>query len=393
MYELPCPNGVIATKPARSAKPLLLAYVLVVGFTASLLVNRTPSQDRPVAAVGSSQSGRGRPLDPERELPEPPLWLQLFRPSLPTARALLRAGLPFLSTIDGSAMELENRSLLVYLAGGAEEPSQTLFQAMLPFLRSTSQPPPQTGRPPLASIDPSAGGAPSGGQAASPGLPPTAAEKPPVDGGQPLVGIYHTHDWESYISEFPTLKVEQPQDLTLIQSENHGVRTVMDIGLSLAVALKEQGVTTVYADATHQRLGYNYAYTASRETARQILREYPSVKILVDVHRDGAWGLDTTTVIDGQRVAQVRCIIGQNNPHWEQNKAFCDRLMDRLDQMYPGIALPTRVQEDRYNQDLAPGAILLEVGGALNRYEEAERAVAYVSEAMAALIREGAYPR
>lgn len=384
----------IATKPAGTAKPLLLAYVLVVGFTAGLLVNRTPGQDKPVAAVGSSQSGSGRPLDPERELPEPPLWLQLFRPSLPTARALLRSGLPFLSTVDGSALELESRSLMLYLAGGVQEPPQTLFQTMLPFLRSTaSEPSPQGGALPPTGSDLSAGGVQSGGQAAAPGLPSAEAEKPAVDGGQPVVGIYHTHDWESYISEFPALKVEQPQDLTLIQSESHKERTVMDVGLQLAVALKEQGITTVYADATHQRLGYNYAYTASRETAKQILREYPSVKILVDVHRDGAWGLDTTTVIDGQRVAQVRCIIGQNQPHWEENKAFCDRLMDRLDQMYPGIALPTRVQEDRYNQDLAPGAILLEVGGALNQYEEAERTVGYVSEAMAALIREGAYPR
>lgn len=343
--------------------------------------------------MGSSQSAGGRPLDPERELFEPPLWLQLFRPSLPTARALLRSGLPFLSTVDGSALELENRSLLVYLAGGAEEPPQTLFQIMLPFLRSgKSEPPPDTGMPLLPGSGQPAGERP-GGQAAAPVLPPAAAEKSPVDGGQPLVGIYHTHDWESYVSEFPNLRVQQPQDLTRIQSENHSVRTVMDIGLRMAAALKEQGVTTVYADATHQRLGYNYAYTASRETAKQILREYPSVKILVDVHRDGAWGLDTTTEINGQRVAQVRCIIGQNHAHWEQNKAFCDRLMDRLDQMYPGIALPTRVQEDRYNQDLAPGAILLEIGGALNQYEEAERAAAYVGEALAALIREGAYPR
>ncbi|HEY8346604.1 MAG TPA: stage II sporulation protein P [Symbiobacteriaceae bacterium] len=380
----------IATKPGRTTKPLLLAYLLVVGFLAGLLVNRSPEAGYPVVAVDRPLSATGGVPDPERERPEPPLWLQLFRPSLPTARVMLRAGLPFLSLLDGSAREVENRSLLVYLAKDAQPRPQTLFQAVLPFLRHLPDQPPG-----LSGTD----GAvvpefpPATPPAQEEGPAPEEERRTPVAGGQPLVGIYHTHDWESYISEFPTLKVEKPEDLLQIQSEDHTRRTVKDLGLNLALRLKEQGITTVYADATHQRLGYNYAYTASRETARQILREHPSVKILLDIHRDGAWGLDTTTMVRGQRVAQVRCIIGRNQPRWEENKAFCDRLMERLDQMYPGMALPTRVQEDRYNQDLLPGAILLEIGGALNHFDEADRAVTYLSEALAALIREGAYPR
>lgn len=394
MYELPRLGEVIATKPTGTAKSLLLAYLLVVGFTAGLLVNRTPTADRPVAAVGSTPAGTTGPRNVEREAVEPPLWMQLFRPSLPTARVLLRWGLPFLTTVDGSAREVENRNFLVYLAGGTQEQPQTLFQILLPFLRSAAhESPGQGGVSPLPEPTVPAK-EPAGQTADSRGSPsPDSTVPTPVDGGQPLVGIFHTHDWESYISEFPTLRVAEPQDLQRIQSERHTERTVMDVGVRLAESLKEQGVTAVYADATHQRLGYNYAYTASRETAKQILRQYPSVRVLVDVHRDGAWGLDTTTVINGRRVAQVRCIIGQNHPGWEQNKAFCDRFVDRLDQMYPGIALPTRVQADRYNQDLIPGAVLLEIGSALNQYEEADRAAAYVGEALAALIREGAYPR
>lgn len=396
MYELPCLGEVIPTKRSRAAKPLLLAYLLAVGFTAGLLVDRTPGLDRSVATVGSGRSESGGTLDAERETVEPPLWLQLFRPSRPTARALLRAGLPFLTAVDGSARELENRNLLVYLAGRSRERPQTLFQSALPFLRAV---PPEGGAeqgptPSPPTVDPSGQpSAQSGGEATERPPSPLEEEKPPVGGGQPLVGIYHTHDWESYISEFPGLQVEQSEDLKLIQSEAHDKRTIMGVGLNLAVRLKEHGVTTVYAEATHQRLGYDYAYSASRETARQILRDHPSVKILLDLHRDGAWGLDTTTVIDGDRVAQIRCIIGKNQPHWEENRAFCDRLMDRVDQMHPGIALPTRVQEDRYNQDLLPGAVLLEIGGALNRYEEADRAVTYLAEALGELIREGAYPQ
>lgn len=55
--------------------------------------------------------------------------------------------------------------------------------------------------------------------------------------------------------------------------------------------------------------------------------------------------------------------------------------------------LETREQNDTYNQDLMPGAILMEIGDAQHRYEEAERAAHYLAEALADLIRDGKYPK
>jgi stage II sporulation protein P len=315
---------------------------------------------------------------------------------------MLRMGLPLLTVTDGSAAELQHNRLVPYLTGRADEQPRTFFQTLLPFL-GPHQPETATAPTPLppaptgpGKADPANNGAPPDRAGPPSEPPPETAPKPPavLNGGRPLVGIYHTHDWESYISEFPAMAVPKSgADLQKIQSESHKKKTVMEIGKTVAQRLKELGVATVYADATHQSLGYDYAYKASRETATKILKEHPSVQILMDLHRDGTWGADTTAVVNGKRVAPIRCIIGSNQqPRWHDNKGFCDELVANLEKKYPGLILPTKVQNDRYNQDLLPGAILLEIGDAMNTYEEAERSALYLAEGLAAMVREGVYP-
>lgn len=399
----------IPTKRLWAAKPFLVAYVVIVGFTVGLLVNRVPRETTvPVLAPS-----HGPPVSTvrEREVREPPLWLQLFRPSPATARLLLRTGIPQLAVADGSAWSQENRNLLVYWTGRSAEKPLTLFETMLPFLR---QKPPAAAESPLtpaprpevsssepnqAPVGPPAVGAvepkqPSGGTGQSTTPPEKPVRKPVVNMGLPLVGIYHTHDWESYISEFPGMTPRTDDDLKAVSSNSHAKKTIVKIGESLAVHLRDEGITTVHAPFKHQELGYDYAYRSSRATVKKILKEAPTTRILLDLHRDGVMGLQSTTVIEGKKVAQIRCIIGDyQQPNWEQNKAFCNALITRLEKMYPGITLPTRIQNDTYNQDLSPGAVVLEIGNALNRYEEAERSVYYLAKALAALIRDGEYPK
>lgn len=401
---------VILTKRIWAAKPFLVAYVVIVGFTVGLLVNRAPEE--PVLPVLGLSQGAPAPPIGEYETREPPLWLQLFRPSPATARLLLRTGIPHLAVADGSALSQENRNLLVYWTGRSAGKPLTLFETMLPFLRQnppivaeppgeltpqargkTPEPSPEPAGPPAAGsveLRPSTEGA---GQSPPP-KPETTAHKAVVNMGLPLVGIYHTHDWESYISEFPGLTPRTNDDLKAVSSNNHAKKTIVQIGNALAIHLRDEGITTVHAPFPHQELGYDYAYRLSRATVKEILKKAPTTRILLDLHRDGVMGVQTTAVIEGKKAAQIRCIIGDyQQPNREQNQAFCNALMKRLEKMYPGITLPTRVQNDTYNQDLLPGAILLEIGNALNQYDEAERSVYYLAKALAALIQDGDYPK
>jgi stage II sporulation protein P len=380
---------VITTKRIWTARPFVIAYIVAVGFTVGLLIDRTPVGNAvPTLAAGAARSAADDHPEPAAE----PMWRQLFRPSQPTVRRILRLGLPFLSVADGSAEAADSR-ILRHIGISSGKP-ETMFEAMLPFLktdkerqlaRETPEPPQHT---PVAPTNPAQNPPPEQPADPEPTKPPALAN------GLPLVGIYHTHDWESYISEFPAFVPKTPKDLDKISSENHTKRTIMGVGRTVALRLKELGVGTVYAEYTHRELGYDYAYQVSRSTAKDILKAYPSVKVLLDLHRDSAFGLDLTTNIGGKKVAQIRCVIGQSNAKWDQNKAFCDQLMQRLEQKHPGLTLPTLVKKDNvYNQDVMRGAILLEIGGAMNQYAEADRAAGYLAEALAEMIRDDAYPK
>jgi stage II sporulation protein P len=382
-------DEVIPTKRIWTAKPFLVAYVVAVAFTLGILINRAPLGRQALpATTGNAPEGHT-----EREPREPPLWQQLFRPSQPTVRWILRMGLPVLAVADGSATRAEQHSMITYWTGQTARQPQSFFQTMLPFLRpgeataDNTTPPPQQGSKPDAR--PPAPPPATGGQAGQPAMPPSAdGQQAVVAGGQPLVGIYHTHDWESYISEFPGLVVSTAADMNKIQSESHTKRTIMGIGKRLALRLKELGVTTVYADYTHRDLGYDYAYRSSRVTAKEILKQQPSVKILMDIHRDTG---EHTAIIGGKKYAQIRCIMGLQNPGYAANQRLCESVLRRLEEQYPGIMLPTRLQDDMYNQDLMPGAILVEIGGALNQYSEAERSILALADALAGVIRSGEY--
>jgi len=380
-----------------TARPLLVAYAVVTAATLGLLVNRQPSGAGTIPAMTDSAAAVAR-TEPDRQ--GPPLWLQLFRPGLPTARRVLHTALPALAPATGAA-EGAARDLRFWWTGPGQPQPQTLFQAALPFLRPPAEPA-ETPEPPTAG--PEAEPAVPTGESPGPEVQP-AQEPPPapateqrtmevVNGGLPLVGIYHTHDYESYISEFPDLAVSTDQDLMLVASFDHSKRTIVDVGEILARRLRDLGVTTVHAPFRHQELGYDYAYQASRVTAQRILREAPTVKVLLDLHRDGNMNLDSTTYIDGLPVARVRCVIGAREDlvHWQENLAFCNALMAKMEEAHPGITLPTLTPQARYNQDLLPGAILLEIGNALNTFEEAERAIHYLAEALAELLRSGEYP-
>ncbi len=400
--DLGCPSldrhEVIPTKRLWAAKPFLVAYVIAVGFTVGLLVNRAPTGGDAVEAIAGVPSATHSGAGTEREGREAPLVLQFFRPSQPTARLMLRTGLPLLTVADGTVVGAGQRNLLVFFwTGKTGEKPQTFFQIMLPFLRPSPQvvqdPEPFRTEPDSsgpATPPPTDNSKPLAGPGPAPDPKPAAV----LGGGLPLVGIYHTHDWESYLSEFPGLTVKSEADLGKLASYDHKRRTVVDLGNILAVRLRDLGVATVHSRGSHQDLGYDFAYKSSRVTAKDILRKAPSTRILIDVHRDGVLGVTSRASVGGKRVAQVRCIIGQyEQPRWEKNKTFCEQLVTRLERDHPGITLPTRVQNDTYNQDLLTGAILLEIGNALDRYDEAERTLRYLAEALAALVRDGEYPR
>jgi len=203
--------------------------------------------------------------------------------------------------------------------------------------------------------------------------PPPPKEDVPVSApvsrvspkGKVLIGIYTSHNAETYK---PTDGVDR------LPGKNGGVSKVAQV---LASSLEEDyGIGTIYSPAIHDYPSWGDSYGNSMETAKEMLKEYPSIEVLIDVHRDAGIGAKKVISVQGERAAEVMFVVGTDqrweHPNWKKNLEFANRLTTTMDQLYPGLSAGVRAQSGRYNQHLHPHAILIEMGSSFNSLEEAE---------------------
>lgn len=211
----------------------------------------------------------------------------------------------------------------------------------------------------------------------------TAPNPPvPVPGAEEImVGIYNTHNSESYAGD------GGPERQT---GENGDVVTV---GETLKKALEQKGIGAVHSWQIHDATDFMKAYSKSVITATKMTKDYPSVKVLIDVHRDGLpLGVPKSTImVKGQRVSRVLVIIGKMNPHWQKNEALAKELMASAEKKYPGLFMPniSYAADARYNQHLSDGGLLFEFGSQLNTLGEANGAAEAVAEILADYLKKG----
>jgi len=194
-----------------------------------------------------------------------------------------------------------------------------------------------------------------------------------------LVGIYNTHNSESYAGDGgPEHRFGENGD-------------VVTVGETLKKALGQTGIGAVHSMQIHDAVEFMTAYGRSVDTATQMTKDYPSMKVLIDVHRDGLpLGVPKRTItVQGQKVSRVLVIIGKKNPNWEKNEALAKELMVLAEKKYPGLFMPNIIYaaDARYNQHLSDGALLLEFGSQLNTLGESNRAAEAVAEILAEYLK------
>ncbi|MDQ7092272.1 stage II sporulation protein P [Desulfosporosinus sp. PR] len=204
---------------------------------------------------------------------------------------------------------------------------------------------------------------------------PPAAPAPVSGSKEVLVGIYNTHNSECYTGD------GGPERKT---GENGDVVTVAE---TLKNALEQNGIGAVHSLQIHDAEQFMTAYSRSVNTATKMLQDNPSIKILLDVHRDGfPPGVPkATAMVNGKQVSNVLVIIGKKNPHWQKNEALAKELIALGEKKYPGL-FDTNISyaaDARYNQHLSDGGLLLEFGSQLNTLEEANGAAVAVAEIIA----------
>ena len=185
--------------------------------------------------------------------------------------------------------------------------------------------------------------------------------------------IYHTHGSESYADS------------------RNGVTedTVIGVGDRLSELLEDEYGIAVYHDRTiydvvDGSLDRSKAYDLARDGVQAILEAYPSIEVVIDLHRDGVnKNTSLVTEIDGKPMARLMFLVGVSrlnskgeleylyNPVKKENIAFSLQLYMAAEEDYSGLMRKIYVKGYRYNLDLAPRSLLVEVGGQTNTLEEA----------------------
>ena len=209
-----------------------------------------------------------------------------------------------------------------------------------------------------------------------------------LTGEEPTVLILHTHTTESYSGED---YIPSGEYRTLEEGHN-----MLSIGDEVVRVLEEQGIRAVHDRTLHDHPSYNGAYSHARRTTQELLDQYPSIRLVLDIHRDaletGNSQLRTHAKVKGEDSAQLMLVMGTEaggvqHEKWEENLALALKLQLQLERRNKGITRPINLRSQRFNQDLSPGALLVEVGAAGNTRGEALVAARELALAIADLAR------
>lgn len=193
---------------------------------------------------------------------------------------------------------------------------------------------------------------------------------------QPTVLILHTHATEGY-----TQTAQDTYDETSAYRTLDKTRSVVSIGAYVAQILEQGGVRVIHDTTLHDYPEYTGSYGRARAVIQGYLQRYPSIRLILDLHRDASDSnagsqLNTSAQVHGEAAAQLMLVVGTgqgglSHPDWQENLAFALKLQAALEASSPGLCRPISLRTERFNQDLLPGALLVEMGAAGDTRQEA----------------------
>ncbi len=193
------------------------------------------------------------------------------------------------------------------------------------------------------------------------------ASLPQFEKNGPEILIYHTHTTECYRNSKGRINTED-------KSQN-----VVAVGAAMAEVFRAAGYETIHLTDIYNR-NFGQAYATSRAAVEKALKKYPSIKVVLDIHRDSisSNGVDyyPVTEVEGRKAAQVMIVCGTDakglsHPEWRQNFVYGLALSRKMGALYGEISRPVNLRKDRFNTHFTPHTLLLEVGSDANTLEQA----------------------
>lgn len=210
-----------------------------------------------------------------------------------------------------------------------------------------------------------------------------------IDGPQIL--IYHSHTTEAYTMDGTDIYTESDASRTTDPNFN-----MIRIGEEMKAVFEAAGLQVIHDDTLYDYPVYAGAYNRSASGIAAILEEYPTIQLVLDVHRDALAGSDGTvyktvagTVPD---CAQVMLVAGsdaggQQHDAWRENLALAVSIQNAMLEEHGTLIRPIVLRSSRFNQQVRTGALLVEVGSHGNTLQEAITAARLFAQTVAELVK------
>ncbi len=209
--------------------------------------------------------------------------------------------------------------------------------------------------------------------------------------GQPSVLILHSHGTESYTQTPDTAYKEYGGNFRT--NDDH--YNLISIGDELTRLLEQAGIGVIHDRTPYDKDDYQNAYSNARKAIQSHLTQHPTIRLVLDLHRDAAAYADgtqwaTSATVNGQKSAQLMFVVGtdasgNSHPNWQENLSVAQKLHVLLEKNTPGITRPIHLRAQRFNHDLSPAAMIVEVGSAGNTHPQAMTAIPLLADAIIAL--------
>lgn len=202
-----------------------------------------------------------------------------------------------------------------------------------------------------------------------------ASAVPKIDGfvAGPLVLVVHTHATETYTPAGEDTYTDETGFRTSDPSRN-----MIAVGNKVCEGLEMAGIDAIHCTEMFDEESYVDSYGKCAAEISWYLDEYPSIRYVLDVHRDAIFRQDMTLVapVTEDGAAQVMLVCGTDEmgadfPDWRENLSFALAVQSAAEEKHPGFMRNINLRGASFNQQLAKRFLLVEVGSAGNTLEEA----------------------
>ncbi len=214
-----------------------------------------------------------------------------------------------------------------------------------------------------------------------------------MKGKGPKILILHTHATECYSPEgastYSANKGDRTEDI---------MQNTVAVGDAMEKVFRDYGIEVIHDKTLHDMPSYNTSYANSLKTAEAYLAKYPSIRIILDVHRD-AYVYENgskakfVTQINGKKTAQLMLVVGTNaggldHPNWRENMKLALKLQNAISSKYPTLMRGVNLRKERFNGHTTTGSMIIEVGSSGNSLSEAIRGATLGAEEIAKFLKD-----